>query len=70
MATNVESNHPMDGSEHHDIDVCLYYLRALSNIFRWAPDAIWATLASTAVTDTSIDAGGSETSKQPAIGCP
>ncbi|KDN65551.1 hypothetical protein CSUB01_03573 [Colletotrichum sublineola] len=33
-----------------DLDVCLYYLRALSNVFRWAPDVIWAVLASTSLT--------------------
>ena len=29
-----------------DLDLCLYYLRTLSNVFRWAPDSIWAVLAS------------------------
>ncbi|KAK2009636.1 hypothetical protein LZ32DRAFT_620518 [Colletotrichum eremochloae] len=33
-----------------DLDVCLYYLRTLSNVFRWAPDVIWAVLASTSLT--------------------
>ncbi|GKT41980.1 protein dopey [Colletotrichum spaethianum] len=33
-----------------DLDLCLYYLRTLSNVFRWAPDAIWAVLASTSLT--------------------
>lgn len=28
-----------------DLDLCIYYLRTISNVFRWAPDAIWATLA-------------------------
>ena len=28
-----------------DLDLCLYYLRTLSNIFRWAPDALWDILA-------------------------
>ncbi|GKT55231.1 cellular morphogenesis regulator [Colletotrichum tofieldiae] len=33
-----------------DLDLCLYYLRTLSNVFRWAPDVIWAVLASTTLT--------------------
>ncbi|KAK2022400.1 hypothetical protein LX32DRAFT_194849 [Colletotrichum zoysiae] len=33
-----------------DLDLCLYYLRTLSNVFRWAPDVIWAVLASTSIT--------------------
>ncbi|KAH8890997.1 hypothetical protein GQ53DRAFT_688145 [Thozetella sp. PMI_491] len=28
-----------------DLDLGLYYVRALSNIFRWAPDNFWAVLA-------------------------
>lgn len=28
-----------------DTDMCLYYLRTLSNVFRWAPDTLWAVLA-------------------------
>lgn len=37
-----------------DLDLCLYYLRTLSNVFRWAPDVIWAVLASTTIT---VDGG-------------
>ncbi|KAF6810329.1 cellular morphogenesis regulator [Colletotrichum sojae] len=33
-----------------DLDLGLYYLRTLSNVFRWAPDVIWAVLASTSLT--------------------
>ncbi|KAM0274902.1 hypothetical protein ACHAQH_007754 [Verticillium albo-atrum] len=33
-------------SEDDDLDTCLYYLRTLSNVFRWAPDAIWSILVS------------------------
>ncbi|KAK1636936.1 Dopey, N-terminal-domain-containing protein [Colletotrichum phormii] len=40
-----------------DIDLCLYYLRTLSNVFRWAPDVIWAVLASTTIT---VDGGHPE----------
>lgn len=32
-------------TENDDLDLCLYYLRTISNIFRWAPDAIWSVLA-------------------------
>ena len=28
-----------------DLDLGLYYLRTLSNLFRWAPDAFWGVLA-------------------------
>ncbi|OBR15669.1 Cellular morphogenesis regulator [Colletotrichum higginsianum IMI 349063] len=33
-----------------DLDLCLYYLRTLSNVLRWAPDVIWAVLGSTSLT--------------------
>lgn len=32
-------------STDDDLDLGLYYLRTLSNIFRWAPDAFWGVLA-------------------------
>lgn len=32
-------------TEDDDLDLALYYLRTLSNTFRWSPDAIWAILA-------------------------
>lgn len=28
-----------------DLDLGLYYLRSLSNVLRWAPDALWGVLA-------------------------
>ncbi|CAK7216411.1 hypothetical protein SCUCBS95973_002803 [Sporothrix curviconia] len=31
--------------EDSDTDMYLYYLRTLSNIFRWAPETLWAVLA-------------------------
>lgn len=44
---------PQDGwvalSDNDDLDLCLYYLRTLSNVFRWGPDAVWSVLASTSV---------------------
>ncbi|KAH6689187.1 Dopey, N-terminal-domain-containing protein [Plectosphaerella plurivora] len=36
-------------SDNDDLDLCLYYLRTLSNVFRWGPDAVWSVLASTSV---------------------
>ncbi|KAL1892526.1 hypothetical protein Sste5346_007038 [Sporothrix stenoceras] len=36
-------------TEEIDTDLCLYYLRTLSNIFRWAPETLWAVLARRAV---------------------
>jgi len=32
-------------SADDDLEMALYYLRTLSNIFRWAPDAMWTVLA-------------------------
>lgn len=32
-------------TDEADTDMCLYYLRTLSNIFRWAPETLWAVLA-------------------------
>ncbi|KAJ2906076.1 hypothetical protein MKZ38_003113 [Zalerion maritima] len=40
----------VDFSVDDDLDMCLYYLRTLSNIFRWAPDMFWYVLASAHVT--------------------
>lgn len=36
-------------SEEDDLDLCIYYLRTMSNVFRWAPDAIWGILATKTV---------------------
>jgi hypothetical protein len=43
-------------TDDDDMDLCLYYLRTLSNVFKWAPDGIWAVLASKSVT---VDEGRS-----------
>ncbi|KAI1120919.1 putative regulator of reproduction dopa [Nemania abortiva] len=32
-------------SEDDEIDLGLYYIRTLSNVLRWAPDALWGVLA-------------------------
>ncbi|KAK3937079.1 protein dopey [Diplogelasinospora grovesii] len=37
-----------------DLDMGLYYLRTLSNIFRWAPDNIWAVLAKKTLSSNSF----------------
>lgn len=36
-------------TEDDDLDLCIYYLRTISNVFRWAPDAIWGILATKTV---------------------
>ncbi|RYP67325.1 hypothetical protein DL769_005804 [Monosporascus sp. CRB-8-3] len=39
------SNQSREYSADDDLDMGLYYLRTLSNVFRWAPDAFWGVLA-------------------------
>ncbi|RYP38556.1 hypothetical protein DL767_002492 [Monosporascus sp. MG133] len=39
------SNQSREYSADDDLDLGLYYLRTLSNVFRWAPDAFWGVLA-------------------------
>ncbi|KAK0618330.1 putative regulator of reproduction dopa [Bombardia bombarda] len=36
-----------------DLDLGLYYIRSLSNVLRWAPDAVWSVLARKTVRSTS-----------------
>lgn len=38
-------NQSIEYSEDDDLDLAIYHLRTLSNIFRWAPDAFWGVLA-------------------------
>ncbi|KAI0136466.1 Dopey, N-terminal-domain-containing protein [Xylariales sp. AK1849] len=38
-------------SPEDDVDLCLYYLRTLSNMFRWAPDAFFGVLATRLIED-------------------
>ena len=46
--------HAQMHSEEDDLDQCLYYLRTLSNIFRWSSDGMWAALAENTIsTDAS-----------------
>lgn len=49
-------------TEDDDLDLCIYYLRTISNVFRWAPDAIWGTLASKTASSKDVS-GFSEISK-------
>lgn len=49
-------------SEEDDLDLCIYYLRTISNVFRWAPDAIWNILATKSVSPEEFH-GLSEISK-------
>lgn len=47
---DASTSHEKKGfTENDDLDLCLYYLRTISNIFRWAPDAIWSVLATKTV---------------------
>lgn len=39
------SSNSISFSEDDDFDLGLYYIRTLSNILRWAPDALWGVLA-------------------------
>ncbi|KAM0498663.1 hypothetical protein ACHAPB_006273 [Verticillium nonalfalfae] len=43
---NVGTDNSAAFTDGDDLDTCLYYLRTLSNVFRWAPDAIWSILVS------------------------
>lgn len=49
-------------TEEDDLDLCMYYLRTISNVFRWAPDAFWGILATRVVSPDDFS-GLSEISK-------
>jgi hypothetical protein len=36
---------PLTFTDDDDLDLCLYYLRTLSNVLRWAPDVFWNILS-------------------------
>ena len=36
-----------------DLDLGVYYLRSLANIFRWAPDNLWGILAKKTVSSST-----------------
>lgn len=48
-----------------DLDLVLYYIRCLSNVFRWAPDTVWAVLAKRSIRPTAYFPPLSEISKNP-----
>lgn len=50
-------------TEDDDLDLALYYLRTLSNIFRWAPEALWGILAKKTVASDSYSPALSEFSR-------
>lgn len=43
------ASEPKAFTEEDDLDLCIYYMRTISNVFRWAPDAIWGILATKTV---------------------
>lgn len=44
--TEKSSSRAVSFSEDDDLDLCLYYLRSLSNVLRTCGDVAWAVLAS------------------------
>ncbi|KAI0175878.1 putative regulator of reproduction dopa [Hypoxylon sp. FL1284] len=64
-ANAVSSSHSVEFSAEDDLDLALYYLRTLSNLFRWAPDAFWGVLATNVIeapTPSLIEIAGTENS--------
>ncbi|KAI1779804.1 putative regulator of reproduction dopa [Hypoxylon cercidicola] len=64
-ANAVSSNQSVEFSAEDDLDLALYYLRTLSNLFRWAPDAFWGVLATSIIeepTPSLIEIAGTESS--------
>lgn len=43
--TSAEAKEARKFSEEDDVELAVYYLRSLSNVFRFTPDSIWAFLA-------------------------
>ncbi|MBE3047891.1 hypothetical protein IMZ48_36350 [Candidatus Bathyarchaeota archaeon] len=41
-------------TEDDDLDLCIYYLRNISLVLRWAPETIWAVLGKTTVPGESV----------------
>ncbi|KAI2467227.1 putative regulator of reproduction dopa [Annulohypoxylon bovei var. microspora] len=61
-ATTTQS---VEFSTEDDVDLALYYLRTLSNIFRWAPDAFWGVLATSIIEEPNqslIEISGTDSS--------
>ncbi|KAL0474708.1 Dopey, N-terminal domain-containing protein [Neurospora intermedia] len=45
QTTSAEAKEVHKFSEEDDVELAVYYLRSLSNVFRFTPDSIWAFLA-------------------------
>ncbi|KAI1209979.1 Dopey, N-terminal-domain-containing protein [Annulohypoxylon truncatum] len=61
----VSSGQSIKFEEEDDVELALYYLRTLSNIFRWAPDAFWGVLATSIIEEPNqslIEITGTENS--------
>ncbi len=58
---------PKSGSIHFmeddDLDLALYYIRSLSSVLRWAPEAAWAVLAKRLVRSDAFHSPLSEISE-------
>ncbi|KAI1381705.1 putative regulator of reproduction dopa [Hypoxylon crocopeplum] len=52
-ANAVASSQSVEFSAEDDLDLALYYLRTLSNMFRWASDAFWGVLATRVIEEPS-----------------
>ncbi|KAI1310342.1 putative regulator of reproduction dopa [Xylaria venustula] len=48
-ATQSTPNEPVTFTDEDELDLCLYYIRTLSNVLRWAPDALWGVLATRSI---------------------
>lgn len=45
QTTSAEAKEVHKFSKEDDVELAVYYLRSLSNVFRFTPDSIWAFLA-------------------------
>ncbi|KAK8124747.1 protein dopey [Apiospora kogelbergensis] len=50
-ANSEASKRSVEFGEDDDVDTGIYYMRTISNIFRWAPDAFWSVLATRMIED-------------------
>jgi hypothetical protein len=54
-------------SAEDDLELVLYYIRCLSNVFRWSPDSVWVTLAKKTIRSTAYFPPLSEISRYPSF---
>jgi hypothetical protein len=54
---------PNQFREEDDLSTGVYYIRSLSNVLRWAPEAAWAVLAKRTVPSDAYDHAPSEISR-------